>query len=299
VKKLIVLVGPTAVGKTAAAISIAEKLGTEIISADSRQLYKELNIGTAKPSQEELSRVRHHFIGNKSIYENYNAGKYSLEAFSLIEVLFKKHDWLVMVGGSGLYIKATLEGFDAMPMIPEGLRTNIIEEYRAKGLTWLQAEVEHADPDYFETMDQQNPQRLMRALEIFRASGSPLNSFRNKQKKELPFEVAKIGLNAPREVLYDRIDSRMDKMIEAGLFEEAKQFYPDRNNNALHTVGYSEIFGYFDGQYDYEEAVRLLKRNSRRYAKRQLTWFLRDNEIMWFESERDILNWLESQIVPR
>jgi len=299
VKKLFVMVGPTAVGKTATAISVAEKLRTEIISADSRQIFKELNIGTAKPSPEELKRITHHFIGNKSIHENYDAGQYGRDALALINKLFEKYDWLVMVGGSGLYIKAALEGFDEMPDVPEGLREKITEEYQAKGLTWLQEEVEQADPDFFSTVDRQNPQRLMRALELIRSSGKTIQSLRVKKKPELPFEVIKMGLNISREQLYERIDSRMDKMIEIGLFNEAKEFYPYKNLNALQTVGYREIFDHFDGLYDYDEAVRLLKRNSRRYAKRQLTWFTRDPEISWFENEKDILNWVESKSVSR
>ena len=297
VKKLVVIVGPTAVGKTAAAILVAEKLATEIISADSRQVFKELHIGTAKPSPNELKKITHHFIGNKSIHEKYDAGQYGREALSLIHELFKSHDWLVMVGGSGLYVRAALEGFDEMPDVPHGVREKITEEYQTKGLAWLQKEVEQADPHYFSAVDQQNPQRLMRALELLRASGAPMNSLRVSKNTVLPFEVIKIGLNIPREQLYERIDSRMDKMISSGLFDEAKLFYPHKNLNALQTVGYREIFNYFDGQYDYEEAVRLLKRNSRRYAKRQLTWFLRDQEITWFENEEHILNWLESKIV--
>jgi len=299
VKKLIVMVGPTAVGKTAAAISVAEKLRTEVISADSRQVFKELNIGTAKPSPEELKKITHHFIGNKSIHENYDAGQYGREAMALINQLFEKFDWLVMVGGSGLYIKAALEGFDEMPDVPDELRKEIIEEYQTNGLVWLQEEVEQADPDFFSMVDRQNPQRLMRALEIIRTSGKTIQSLRGTKKSELPFEVIKIGLNIPREQLYERIDLRMDKMIEAGLINEAKEFYPYKNLNALQTVGYRELFDHFDGLYDYEEAVRLLKRNSRRYAKRQLTWFTRDAEINWLENEKDILNWVEGKIVSR
>jgi len=299
VKKLIVIVGPTAAGKTAAAISLAKKLSTEIISADSRQVFKELNIGTAKPSPEELKQVPHHFIGTKSIHENYDAGQYGRDAIALINQLFEKYDWLVMVGGSGLYIKATLEGFDEMPEVPSGLREKIIQEYQEKGLAWLQQEVEQSDPDYFSEVDQQNPQRLIRALELFRSSGKSMNSLRVNKKVEHPFEVIKIGLNILREQLYQRIDSRMDKMIKDGLFDEAKEFYPRKELNALQTVGYREIFDYFDGLYDYEEAVRLLKRNSRRYAKRQLTWFLRDSEINWFENEEEILNWLDGKSVTR
>ena len=293
------MVGPTAVGKTAAAISVAEKLRTEVISADSRQVFKELNIGTAKPSPEELKKITHHFIGNKSIHENYDAGQYGREAMALINQLFEKFDWLVMVGGSGLYIKAALEGFDEMPDVPDELRKEIIEEYQTNGLVWLQEEVEQADPDFFSMVDRQNPQRLMRALEIIRTSGKTIQSLRGTKKSELPFEVIKIGLNIPREQLYERIDLRMDKMIEAGLINEAKEFYPYKNLNALQTVGYRELFDHFDGLYDYEEAVRLLKRNSRRYAKRQLTWFTRDAEINWLENEKDILNWVEGKIVSR
>ncbi len=297
VKELIVIVGPTAVGKTAAAISVAEQLGTEIISADSRQFFKELNIGTAKPSPEDLRKIPHHFIANRSIHEDYDAGQYGRDALTLIHHLFEKYDRLVMVGGSGLYVKAVLEGFDEMPEVPDGLREKINEEFQTQGLVWLQQEVEKADPGYFSTVDKQNPQRLMRALELLRSAGKPLHSFRTRRKAEHPFEVIKIGLNLPREELYHRIDSRMDQMIEAGLFDEARQFYPLKNLNALQTVGYREIFDYFDGNYSYEEAVRLLKRNSRRYAKRQWTWFQRDTEIRWFKNEKEILNWLDAKIV--
>lgn len=291
VKKLIVIVGPTAAGKTVAAISVAEKLGTEIISADSRQVFKELVIGTAKPSPDELRRIPHHFIDSKSIHENYDAGKYGREALECIQEQFKKNDWLVMVGGSGLYIKAALEGFDEMPEVLEGMREKIKEEYQAKGLEWLQKEIAQADKEYFATVDQQNPQRLMRALELLRSSSKSINSLRLSKKINHDFEVIKIGLNIPRAELYQRIDSRMDKMIQDGLFEEAKQFYSFRNINALQTVGYKEIFDHLDGLYNYEEAVRLLKRNSRRYAKRQLTWFQRDPEVKWFENEKQILDW--------
>ena len=294
-KKLIVIVGPTAVGKTAVAIDVAKNLGTEILSADSRQIFRELNIGTAKPSAEELNRVIHHFIGNKSIYDDYDAGQYGREAIELIHALFKKYDWVVMVGGSGLYIKAALEGFDDMPEVAEGMRDEILSEYQSRGLEWLQLQVEEADPDFFSSVDKQNPQRLMRALELLRSTEKSMSDLRVKKKIEHSFEVIKIGLNLPREALYQRIDSRMDQMIKAGLFDEAKQFHPLKHLNALQTVGYREIFDYLDGQYDYEEAVRLLKRNSRRYAKRQLTWFQRDEEIKWFQSEKEILNWLKEQ----
>jgi tRNA dimethylallyltransferase len=299
VKKLVVIVGPTAAGKTAAAIVVAEKLGTEIISADSRQIFKELDIGTAKPTSAELKKIPHYFINSKSIHENYDAGQYGREALLLIHQLFESRDWIVMVGGSGLYIKATLEGFDEMPEVPEGLREKIREEYKVNGLGWLQQQVEEADPDYFSSVDQVNPQRLMRALELLRSTGKSINSLRVTKKRDLPFEVVKVGLNTPREELYRRIDVRMDAMIQAGLFDEAKKFYPLKNLNALQTVGYREIYDYLDGHYDYDEAVRLLKRNSRRYAKRQLTWFLRDKTVRWFENEKDLWNWLVANIVNR
>ncbi|MBL7870503.1 MAG: tRNA (adenosine(37)-N6)-dimethylallyltransferase MiaA [Cyclobacteriaceae bacterium] len=285
-KKLIVIIGPTAVGKTAVSIQLATYFKTEIISADSRQIYKELEIGTAKPSPEELAMVKHHFINTHSIEQDYDAGGYERDAISLLDKLFKKHDSLVLCGGSGLYVKAVLEGFDEMPEIPEGTRERIMEGYQKKGLEWLQEKVKEADPEYFELVDQKNPHRLMRALEIHIAGSKPLGELRNQKKVTRPFSVIKIGLELEREELYQRIDSRMDAMIAAGLFEEAEQLYPKRNLNALQTVGYREIFDFMDNQFDKEEAIRLLKRNSRRYAKRQLTWYKRDPEINWFRPER-------------
>lgn len=281
-KRLIVVVGPTAVGKTAVSIQLATHFNTEIISADSRQIYKELEIGTAKPSAEELTKVKHHFINTHSIEQDFDAGAYERDALVLIDKLFERHDTLVLCGGSGLYIKAVLEGFDEMPEIPEGTRARILEEYQQKGLAWLQEKVKEVDPDYFEIVDSKNPQRLMRALELHLASNKPQHELRNQKKKVRPFEVVKIGLELDREELYQCIDSRMDAMIASGLFEEAQQFYPKRDLNALQTVGYREIFDFLEHQYNKEEAIRLLKRNTRRYAKRQLTWFKRDPEIQWF-----------------
>lgn len=281
-KKLIVIVGPTAVGKTAVSIQLATHFKTEIISADSRQIYKELEIGTAKPSVDELAKVKHHFINTHSIEQDYDAGAYERDALVLIDTLFKNHNTLILCGGSGLYIKAVLEGFDEMPEIPEGTREGIIEEYQKKGLEWLQEKVKEVDPNYFEVVDKKNPHRLMRALELHVAGNKPQHQLRNQKKAIRSFNVIKIGLELDREELYQHIDSRMDAMITAGLFEEAEQFYPKRNLNALQTVGYREIFDFIDNQYDKEEAIRLLKRNSRRYAKRQLTWFKRDPEINWF-----------------
>jgi tRNA dimethylallyltransferase len=281
-KKLIVIAGPTGVGKTEVALRLAENFKTEIISADSRQIYKELEIGTAKPSAEELSRVLHHFINSHSIEQSYDAGAYGRDALALIHTLFEKYNTLLLCGGSGLYIKAVLEGFDDMPEIPSGTREQIISEYELKGLEWLQQEVKEVDPDYFEQVDINNPHRLIRALEIFRASGRKASQLRAKEKRTHDFDIIKIGLELDRDKLYERIDARMDAMIENGLFEEAEHFFSKRNLNALQTVGYREIFDYLEGNYDRKEAIRLLKRNTRRYAKRQLTWFKRDDEMHWF-----------------
>jgi len=285
-KKLIVIVGPTAVGKTALAIRLAQHFNTEIISADSRQIYRELDIGTAKPSMEELSLVKHHFINSHSIHDDCDAGAYGRDALALVHSLFEKFDYLILCGGSGLYVRALLEGFDEMPPVPDGLREQINKEYEANGLSWLQAHVKQVDPDYYEVVDIQNPHRLIRALELYRAWQKPMHELRKQKKLEHPFQIVKIGLELEREELYTRIDIRMDAMIEQGLFAEAEKFYPLRNLNALQTVGYREIFGFMDGLYDKGEAIRLLKRNSRHYAKRQLTWFKKDANTNWFRPDR-------------
>jgi tRNA dimethylallyltransferase len=288
-KTLVVIVGPTAVGKTDFAVRLAEFFGTEIISADSRQVYKDLEIGTAKPTKEDLDRVKHHFINSRSISEEYDAGTYGREARLLMDQLFGTHDIVVMVGGSGLYIKAALEGLDDLPDVPAEIRAGIRTEYEARGLTWLQEEVARQDPDYFDAVDQRNPQRLMRSLEISRATGRSFSSFHKGKKMSLPFSVIKIGLALERSRLYERIDKRMDDMVRNGLLEEAQKFLSHRNSTALHTVGYLEAFGFLEGKYDREEAIRLMKRNSRRYAKRQHTWFRKDSEIKWYDPS----NWEE------
>jgi len=285
-KRLIVIIGPTAVGKTEVAIKVAEHFKTEIISADSRQFFKELTIGTAKPNEEELNRVPHHFINSHAITVEYDAAQYAAEALDLIYLLFEKYDYLVVCGGSGLYIKALLEGFDDIPEVPDNIRDEVIAQYEKNGLTWLQKKLEELDPAYWQKVDQQNPARLMRALEVVMATGKSISSFQTKQKQQLPFRVVKIGLELDRELLYKRIDARMEEMITKGLFEEAKAMYPYRHHQALQTVGYKEIFDFLDGRYDREEAVRLLKRNTRRYAKRQFTWFKRDEEINWIEPDQ-------------
>jgi tRNA dimethylallyltransferase len=281
-KTLIVITGPTAVGKTAVAIKLAQYFKTEIISADSRQIFKELKIGTAKPSPDEQAMVRHHFIDSHSITENFDAAQYGRDAQLLISELFETYDTLVLCGGSGLYIKAVCEGFDDIPEVPENFREELMDQYVRHGLEWLQNKMRELDPDHFRTIDQKNPHRLIRALEVRLATGASIASFRSNDRISHPFDIVKIGLQMPREDLYHRIDVRMDEMIEHGLFEEASSLYSQRDRQALQTVGYQEIFAFIEGAYDKAEAIRLLKRNSRRYAKRQLTWFKRDSDIHWF-----------------
>ena len=301
-KKLIVIVGPTAVGKTALAIDVAREFHTEIISADSRQIYRELTIGTAKPTEAELKEVPHHFINTHSISDDYDAAGFGEEGLVKIYSLFETHAYVVVCGGSGLYIKALLEGFDDIPDVPDAVRDQLIEEFEAKGLLWLQNKMRELDPEHFATIDQKNPMRLMRALEVKLTTGKSISSFQKKVTKSLPFQVVKIGLELERAKLYERIDARMDEMLAAGLFEEAKQLYPFRDKNALQTVGYQEIFDFMDGKYDQEEAIRLLKRNSRRYAKRQLTWFKRDEGIKWFKADEynSVVDYISNpQFIPR
>ncbi|SHO59469.1 tRNA (adenosine(37)-N6)-dimethylallyltransferase MiaA [Algoriphagus zhangzhouensis] len=295
---LILVVGPTAVGKTNLCLNLAKKFDTEIISCDSRQFYREMNLGTAKPTREELNQVPHHMINSHSIEENYDVKSFEEDALELLDQLFQKHKVVIMTGGSGLFADAVTEGMDEMPEIPAGIREEVIKEYQEKGLKFLQNEVKRLDPEYFEIVDQQNPQRLMRALEVCRGTGKTFSSFRVKSKIERPFETIKIGLNRDRDELYSRIDLRMDQMVEAGLFEEAESLFDKRHLNSLQTVGYQEIFGALEGKYDREEAIRLLKRNSRRYAKRQLTWFRRDEKIYWFhpDQEDEIIAFIENQI---
>lgn len=278
---MVVIVGPTAVGKTAVAINLAKYFKTEIISADSRQIFKELNIGTAKPSEHELGIVPHHFINTLSIHEPYDAAQYGRDALILIHKLFEKHDHLILCGGSGLYVKAICEGFDDIPEIPDEIREKLMEDYEKYGIGVLQEKMKQLDPGHFEKIDQQNPHRLIRALEVIQGTGISITSFRKKNKLEHTFSIVKIGLELPREELYGRIDDRMDNMVKDGLFTEAEHLYVHKNHNALQTVGYQEIFDFMDGKYGRQEAIRLLKRNSRRYAKRQLTWFKRDPEIVW------------------
>lgn len=283
---LISVVGPTASGKTHFAIRLAMQLETEIISADSRQFYRELEIGTAKPDPHELAQVTHHFINSHSIHEQYSAGQFGLDARRLLHRLFAKYGTVVVVGGSGLFLKALWEGMDQMPEVTPEIRYALNEELRHKGREHLLQELEEKDPVYFHQVDQMNPQRIVRALEVIRSTGHTFSSFRaGTSKPPEDYDLLKLGLETDRQELYHRIDARMDQMIEGGLFEEAERLIRFRHHNALQTVGYSEIFDYLDGVYDREEAIRLLKRNSRRYAKRQLTWFRKDPEIKWISPE--------------
>lgn len=294
-KYLICIVGPTAVGKTSTAIKVAQMLGTEIISSDSRQFYKELELGTAKPDSLELSQAKHHLVNSLSIHDNYDVGQFEKDALSKIQEVHQASNFVVMVGGSGLFVDAVCNGLDAFPEVKNGMREQLNEEFKEFGLNPLVRELEVKDPEYYEIVDRKNPQRIIRALEVIRSTGKMFSHFRKRTVIKRPFEVIKIGLTMERELLYQRIDQRMDLMIEKGLFEEAKQFLPYKHLNALQTVGYQEIFPYLEKEYDYEEAVRLLKRNSRRYAKRQLTWFGKDESVTWFEPNRvdELLNWLK------
>ncbi len=282
---LIVLVGPTAVGKTALCVKLARALQCEIISADSRQFFQELSIGTAKPTLSEMGGIRHHFVDFISIEQEFSAGKFELETRKLLPELFSKHRCAMMTGGSGLYIQAVCDGMNDIPDVDLRFRDALYNELKIHGLSPLLEELRIKDPEYFHSVDHKNPQRIIRALEICRGSGSPYSSYRTDQKMNRNFEVIKIALDRERHELFDRIDKRMDEMIDSGLFEEAQKFHNQRQLNALKTVGYKEIFDYIEGAYDKNEAIRLLKRNSRRYAKRQLTWFKKDLEFTWFHPD--------------
>ncbi|WP_426668504.1 tRNA (adenosine(37)-N6)-dimethylallyltransferase MiaA [Mucilaginibacter sp. McL0603] len=284
-KELIVIAGPTAAGKTAVAIKLAQQLKTEIISADSRQFYREMSIGTAKPSAEELSQAKHHFINSHSVTENFNVGDFEKQALQLLDKLFKTHDKVIMAGGSGLFIQAVTQGFDELPVADANIRSNLNQELAEKGIDFLQNRLKDADPVYYQQVDLNNPQRLIRALEVFETTGKPFSSYRKATINKRYFDCIKIGLNLPRDILYQRINQRVDDMIDQGLLEEVRSLLPYRNLNALNTVGYSELFDYLDGKIDLNTAVELIKQNTRRFAKRQLTWFRKDKEIKWFMAD--------------
>jgi tRNA dimethylallyltransferase len=281
-KHLIVIVGPTAIGKTTFSIQLAQLFHTEIISADSRQFYKEMSIGTAKPSAEELSQAPHHFIGNISIQDVYSAGKFEQDALAIIEEKFNTHDVLIMVGGSGLYINAVCNGIDNIPS-DENIKNALILQHKNEGLEPLLQQLKQVDETYYNQVDKGNPSRIIRALEVCLVSGKPYSSFRENTKKERPFNIVKIGLDAAREEIYNNIHQRVDVMMENGLLDEVKTLHPFKHLNALQTVGYSELFDYLDQKVSLDEAVQLIKQNTRRYAKRQLTWFKKDEDVKWFD----------------
>ena len=285
-KTVIIICGPTAVGKTAAAIALAKYFQTEIISADSRQCFKELRIGVARPSDEELREVPHHFIASHSINENINAAFFEQYALRKVNELFKDHDVIVIVGGTGLYIKAFSEGLDEIPPIDETIRKSISENYEEHGLSWLQEEVRRKDLEFFKVGEIQNPQRMMRALEVVESTGQSILSFRKNKKIKRPFNIVKIGLELPKEELHLNINSRVDKMIEDGLIEEVRSLQGYRDVNALQTVGYSEIFEHLDRKISLEAAIEEIKKNTRQYAKRQMTWFKKDKEINWVNAKQ-------------
>ncbi len=280
-KTLVVIGGPTAVGKTAIAITLAKQFNTEIISADSRQFYREMNIGTAKPSLEELQAVKHHFINNLSIHDYYNAFMFEQEVLQFLEKYFLSHDLAFMVGGSGLYIEAVCNGLDDLPTIQSEIRTKLLQKYKENGIERIRFELKQIDPDYYLQVDLKNPKRILHALEIFYQTGKKYSQLRQEQKRIRPFNIIKIVLNQEREILYEQINKRVDIMIENGLFEEAKSLFPYKQLLPLQTVGYRELFDFFESKFDEEEAIRLIKRNTRHYARRQISWFKRDSENQW------------------
>lgn len=284
-KKLIILTGPTGIGKTDLSIELAQALKTEIISCDSRQMYRELAVGSAPPSAEQLQKVKHHFIGQLSISDYYSAGRFELDAVALLEQLFIKYDKVLMVGGSGMYIDAIVRGIDDLPTINTEIRAQIGQRLKDEGIDKLREELSKLDPEYYNTADIVNPKRVLKALEVIAQTGKTYSSQRTGKVKERPFEIVLVGLKMDRDRLYERIDKRVDIMLEAGLENEARGLYQYRDFNSLNTVGYKEFFDFFEGKYDYDEAVRLIKRNSRRYAKRQMTWFSRYQQMTWFDRD--------------
>lgn len=296
--EIIVVLGPTAIGKTKLAIELAQYWHCNIISADSRQFYKEMSIGTAVPNDQELRDAPHFLIQHKSIHDDYTVGDFEREALSLIEKFSKKHKRTVVVGGSGLYINALLYGLDDFPEVPKIIREQLNQELINHGIGPLQDELKRVDPNYFEQVDLMNPQRVIRALEIYRSSGIPFSHLRKASTKPRPFKTTLIGITAPREEIYERINERVDQMINLGLEKEAEALVPYKHFNALQTVGYKELFDYFDNKVSFEEATDLIKQNTRRFSKRQMTWFKKNHDIKWFKREslpQEIIDFIESR----
>ncbi|MGA9638298.1 tRNA (adenosine(37)-N6)-dimethylallyltransferase MiaA [Flavobacterium sp.] len=301
-KYLITIIGPTAIGKTALSIQLANHYQCEIVSCDSRQFFKEMTIGTAVPNPTELASATHHFIQNKSIFENYTVGDFEKEAITKIEALFQTNDYVVLVGGSGLYVNAVLKGFDEFPEIDPAIRTEVNSKYEQLGIGYLQQQLQALDPDYFQSITNenaqtlQNPQRMMRFVEVCIGSGKPYSSFLNQKTNSRSFTPILIGLEAIRPVMYNRINLRVDIMISEGLLAEAKKLYAHKELNALQTVGYRELFQYFDGEIKLDFAIEEIKKNTRRFAKRQLTWFKRDKNTKWFDfltPKKEIIKYIE------
>lgn len=295
---LLVLLGPTGVGKTVGSIRIAEKLSSPILSADSRQLYKGMSIGTAAPTPDQLSRAKHYFVGILSPEEYYSASRYEEEAITLIEKLHKKHPVVVMVGGSMLYIDAVCQGIDEMPTIDDELRKDLQQLYRKEGLDPIRQQLKLLDPVFYRQVDLKNPKRVIHALEVCLMTGKPYSSLRTNLRKKRPFRIVKIGFTRERQELYDRINARVDDMIDNGLIEEAQRLYPLRHLNSLNTVGYKELFDYFDGKYDLNTAIEKIKQHSRNYARKQLSWFKRDQEIHWINLSDEKID-VEAQIMKQ
>lgn len=298
-KYLITIIGPTAIGKTSLSITLAQHFNCDIISCDSRQFFKEMQIGTAVPSPEELAGAKHYFIQNKSILENYTVGDFEKEAIEKLDELFLTNDYVVMVGGSGLYVDAVLKGFDDFPEIETSIREEVKQNYEKLGLEYLQTELEKCDPDYFSVVAKENPQRMMRALEVCIGSGKPYSSFLNQKRNTRNFTPILIGLEAERSVIYDRINQRVDIMMTEGLLAEAKELFPHKDLNALQTVGYRELFSYFEGEISLKFAIEEIKKNTRRFAKRQLTWFKKNKDTKWFDyltNRNEIINYITGLI---
>lgn len=295
-KNLIVIVGPTAVGKTAMSIAIAKVFDCPVVSADSRQFFKEMNIGTAKPTEAEIKGVTHYFINSHSITDDFNVGKYETEAIALLEKLFHTNEKIILVGGSGLYIDAVCKGFDELPEADEEIRNKINLLLKTHGIEGLQKLLKELDINYYNKVDLQNPQRLSRALEVCLTAGKPYSELRKGKIKKRNFNIIKVGINTSRELLYERINKRVDEMMKAGLLNEVKSLQDFKHLNALQTVGYKELFDHLENNLDLNSAIELIKQNSRRFAKRQLTWFHRDEEIKWFEPNqaKEILRYINS-----
>ena len=295
---IIVIAGPTAVGKTDLAIRLAQYFNNEIISADSRQCYQELNIGVAKPTPAQLSAAQHYFINSYSIRQAVNAATFEEYALQCVDEIFAHNDIAVMVGGTGLYIKAFCEGFDPIPSISDDVRNNIINQYKQQGILFLQNELQQKDPQFWQVAERQNPQRLMRALEVLYATGNSILFYQNKTRVQRPFNLIKIGLQLPKETLYERINLRVDEMMQQGLLDEVKSLLPYQDLNALQTVGYKELFEYLNNNISLQTAVDLIKKNTRHYAKRQMTWFKKDGEIKWFAPDEynNIISYLQEKL---